>query len=117
MRARQAHPCPRGDRMQNGKPAVLALMCAVAASNGLAARLSPAAEQAFDRYVANVEARLARQHAQPETYLAVLSADAHQRNRLLSSGELHLEPVNGGTWHVGGVLLHHWRGAALVPNA
>jgi hypothetical protein len=103
--------------MQNGKPAVLVLMSMVAASNGSAARLSPAAEQAFESYVVNLEARLARQHALPETYLAVLLADPHQRNRQLSSVELHLEPVNGGTWQVGGALLHHWRGAALVPNA
>ncbi len=50
-----------------------------------------------------------KQHARPETYIAVLSSDA--------GGQMHVEPVNGGTWQVPGALLHHWRGTVFVPNA
>ncbi len=56
--------------MQNRITALLLLL----AGNGWGARLSPSAQQAYEVYVANIEARLARQHARPETYLAVLAA-------------------------------------------
>ena len=32
------------------------------------------------------------------------------------SGEIRIEPVNGGTRQLDGALLHHWRGAAFAPN-
>jgi len=95
---------PRGDWMQNGLTAMFFLM----ASSCLAAQVSPPAESAFESYVANLEARLERQHAKPETYLAMLTPGM--------SEDIQVEPVNGGTWQVGGALLHHWRGAAFVPN-
>jgi len=84
-----------------------------------AASLSPSAERAFDIYVASVEARIARQHAKPETYLTVLATAAgdSRSERPLAAGDIQVEPVNGGTWQVPGALLHHWRGAAFVPNA
>ena len=87
--------------MQNRIAATFLLL----AANCSAARLSPSAERAYEIYVAHVESRLARQHARPETYLAVLTA---------GDG---VEPVNGGTWQVPGALLHHWRGTAFVPAA
>jgi len=77
-----------------------------------AARLSQPAEHAFDAYIANLEARLARQHAGPDTYVAVLA-----RNGASPAGAVRVEPVNGGTWPVSGGLLHHWRAAALVRGA
>ena len=77
------------------------------ASNCGAAQLSPQADQAFENYIASLEARLARQHARPETYFAVVA----------EGGEMRVEAVNGGTWQAGGALLHHWRGTAYVPNA
>ena len=79
------------------------------AANCGAASLSPSAERAYQTYVANIEARLVRQHARPETYIAVLSSDA--------VGHMQVEPVNGGTWQVPGALMHHWRGTVFVPNA
>jgi len=75
------------------------------AANCGAARLSPSAERAYESYVANVEARLARQHARSETYVTVLNP---------AGG---VEPINGGTWQVPGALLHHWRGTAFVPDS
>jgi hypothetical protein len=98
--------------MQNRITATFLLL----AANCGAARLSPSAERAYEIYVANVESRLAKQHARPETYLAVHTAD-RRFERPLSSGDIQVEPVNGGTWQVPGALLHHWRGTAFVPNA
>jgi hypothetical protein len=103
-------------RLRTNTAATLLLMGA----HCLAARLSPPAELAFNRYVARLETRLAGQHASPKTYLAVLNMDAGKRvtvERQLMSGEIRIEPVNGGTWPVSGGLLHHWRGAAFVPSA
>jgi hypothetical protein len=97
--------------MQNRITATFVLL----AANCGAARLSPSAERAFDLYVVNVESKLVRQHARPETYLAVQTAGAGDRR--LTSGDIHVEPVNGGTWQVPGGLLHHWRGTAFVPHA
>jgi hypothetical protein len=102
--------------MHSGRMAMFVVM----AANCMAARLSPLADQAFERYVATVEARLEKQRARPETYLAVLNAEDTQRTRLeqqLMSGETKMEAVNGGTQQVDGALLHHWRAAAFVPNA
>jgi len=101
--------------MKSGMTAIFLLM----ASNCVASRLSPQADRAFETYVASLEARLARQHARPETYLAAV-AEAGPRDGLKRqpmSGDMRVEAVNGGTWQAGGALLHHWRGAAYVPNA
>lgn len=87
--------------------------------NCSAAQLSPAAERTFDNYIANVEARLSQQHAKLETHLASFPPDAGRRNaweRQLMSGDVHLEAVNGGNRPLDRALLHHWRGAAFVPN-
>jgi hypothetical protein len=48
----------------------------------------------------------------------VLTAgDFAKLGRPAMSGDIQVEPVNGGTWQVPGALLHHWRGTAFVPNA
>jgi hypothetical protein len=102
--------------MRNSTTATFLIM----SLNCAAAQLSPSTERAFYRYVANLETRLARQHAGPETYLAVSPLDVgpgRGLDRQLKSGEVRVEAVNGGTWQVGGALLHHWRAAAFVPGA
>ena len=97
----------------------MAAMLALAAANCPAARLRPAAEQAFAAYITSLEARLDRQHASPETYLATLGGEATRSavERQLLLGGLRIQPVNGGTWAVNGALMHHWRAAAFVPGA
>ena len=100
--------------MRNRITATLFLL----AANCGAASLSPSAERAYEIYVANVEARLAKQHARPETPLTVLTAgDSNKFERPVMSGDIQVEPLNGGTWQAPGALLHHWRGTAFVPNA
>lgn len=81
---------------------------------------SPAAERAFQTYVAKLEAKLARQHASPETYRSLLNLDARQRaaaERRLLSGAITIIPVNGGAREISGALLHDWRGALFIPDA
>jgi hypothetical protein len=86
----------------------------------MAARLGQPAERAFDIYIASLEARLARQHAGTDTYLAALAREGTPRmeaERELLAGAVRVEPVNGGSWQVRGGLVHHWRAGALVPRA
>jgi hypothetical protein len=85
-----------------------------------AARLHQPTQRAFDDYAAQVETRLARQHATSKTYLAALNVGPAERadiERQLRAGAVRIEPVNGGTREVSGGLLHHWRGTAFVPGA
>jgi hypothetical protein len=85
-----------------------------------AATSSQPAERAFESYIGKLEARLASQHASPETYTAVLSREEPMRTeteRQLTAGAVLVERVNGGSWPVDGGLLHHSRAAAFVPGA
>ena len=68
----------------------------------MAAHLSPAAERAFASYIANVEARVAKQRT---------SLDSEFK------GDSQIEPVHGGSWEVNGGLLHDWRGETFVRDA
>jgi hypothetical protein len=81
------------------------------------ARLGAPAQAAFDTYAASVEKRLVQQHAKPASYLASMSSTAGaELVQQLRSGDLKMDPVDGGTWPVTGGLLHHWRGIAFVPG-
>ena len=97
----------------------------------LGPRLSPAAlpsqpaERAFESYVANLEGRLARQHASQDHNTAVLSRFGPLRTdakRQFLAGDVlveqgNVERVNIGSWPVDDGLLHHSRAAAFVPSA
>jgi hypothetical protein len=98
----------------------LAAMFLMGAVNCAAAQLTPSAAQAFQGYVADLEARLVRQHAQTKTYLAALDVRSGGRSQWegdLMPGEVRTEPVNGGTRQLDGALLHHWRAVAFIPGA
>jgi hypothetical protein len=100
-------------------PRILAILLTAPALS-LAAHLSPPAENAFETYILNVEARLARQRSSPDSRAAVFPREGAARRgaeREPLRGDVRVEPVNGGSWEVSGGLLHHWRGAALVPDA
>jgi hypothetical protein len=94
----------------------IAAMFLLVAATCMGARLSPSAERAYDIYIANLEARLAKQHSRPESYFGE-AGDPDRSERRLMSVDMRVEPVNGGTWPAAGALLHHWRAAAFVPNA
>lgn len=80
-----------------------AVLMAAGVSHG--ARLTAAANRAFDGYVAGVEARI-RTAGRPQTNV-----------RELTAGGVKIQAVHGGSWGVSGGMLHHWRAAALVPGA
>jgi hypothetical protein len=85
-----------------------------------AASPSQPAERAFESYTANIEGRLARQHASPDHNTAILSRQGPMRadaERQMLAGDVLVERVNGGSWPVDGGLLHHSRAAAFVPRS
>jgi hypothetical protein len=105
-----------GNRMTNKIVAAVLLMSSLCCG----AQLTQAANVAFGQYVSNLEARLARQHADADTHLAMLNLDPSRRNALerqLMSGEIRVEPVTGAARELPGALLHHWRGDVFVSNA
>jgi hypothetical protein len=89
--------------MGNRITAILLLMGTQCA----AARLARSAAADFDRYIAEVETRLVRQHANADTYLATPNSESAAR----------IQAVDGGVRSLRGALLHHWRAAAFVPDA
>ena len=85
-----------------------------------AAHLDSGAQLAFDQYAATLEARLERQHASSETFIAVLNSGlSHRADTLtqLESGTVIIESVLDHPKPVPGGLIHHWRGTAYVRGA
>lgn len=108
------HAASSGYEVHGLQNRIAATFLLVAANCG-AARLIPTAERAYDVYVDQFEARLAKQHARPESYLAGFPAGHSKRPGI--ARDMQVQAVNGGTWKVPGALLHHWRGTAFVPDA
>ena len=84
----------------------------IATPIGAEADPSAAAAAGFDRYVAQLELRLASQHSSTAGFLA--PADQAR----LRQGEIVTEqviPASGSD--LPGALLHHWRATAFVPGA
>jgi hypothetical protein len=76
------------------------------------AQPKPAAETAFNGYIAQVESRLELQHRSPTGFLA------RQDSSRVRGGEQVIEqvPPTTGT-DLPGAMLHHWRGTAFAPGA
>lgn len=87
------------------------VLLALAAPRRSCAEPSPAAIDAFDTYVAGVEARLGLQHRSPDHFVA--SAGSAPR---LRQGEVVIEKLTPAGAEMPGALLHHWRGTAFAPG-
>ena len=90
------------------------------ATSSSAAHLDPGGQQAFDEYIATLEARMERQHDSSETFIAVLNGGVSHRMQTLDqleSGTVIVESVLDRPKPVPGGLLHHWRGSAFVRGA
>ena len=96
----------------------LLILLPLAATPGcFAAEPAPAAVAAFNRYTAEVETRLTRQHSSLDTFLIPADSAAQTETRL-RRGELIVEqltPSSGAD--LPGAMLHHWRGTAFAPGA
>lgn len=75
------------------------------------AQLTGQARRAFQRYVDQLERRLALQHSRP-AYAAMI-----ETRKPDACTQICIEALGGGIWKDAGALFHHWRAGMLVPGA
>jgi len=121
--ASATRPRARGLRMRVARSF---FMCAAAAIVGLAmpattqaAEPSSATLEAWNRYVARVEATLARETHDPHGFLSAdfTSAGAADVIARLQRGEIVVENLPSGAIDGGAGTISHWRGYVMVPGA
>ncbi len=89
----------------------------------VAATLTPAAIAGWTSYVGVTERRVERELAASDRFLGLdFGPDAADQRRALSGGAVVIEAVSAGdgqerSIEVPSALLHHWRGAVLIPGA
>jgi len=101
-----------------------AALLSIAATAGAAgaAELKPETVAAWNAYVAAAEARIARELAEDRRFLVqdFEPASREARARLLSGdvlvSEMSAEDARGARIEGPGGMIHHWRGAILVPG-
>jgi hypothetical protein len=92
----------------------MAAVCAIllAAANSLIAGPTPASTVAFDDSARQVETRLANEHREPPTFLAMGESNEAPR---LRAGEMIVERI-APSKDIPDAMLHDWRGTAFVPG-
>lgn len=100
---------------------VIGVLCLTIAT--VAADLKPATEAAFERYARATERRMATEVASPTTFLSVDAKPDGDRQRMLAAlkrGEVVVEKLTstdeGRAIDVPDGLVHHWIGAAFLPD-
>lgn len=100
----------------------LAFICALTQTCA-AADVTPAANQAYDRYVQLTLAQTMQEVAQPATYLWIdhqSSADRQSDMQTLRDGKLVIAQIqtldSGKAIDAPGALIHHWVGTTFVPG-
>lgn len=102
--------------MVRGTQNFLALLLAAAAGPAGAAALNPATVKAWDQYVGSARAQM-KARLGPSSCFLWAEEDAGRMARL-RSGEIVVSPDDPETpRHIPGGLIHHWIGAAFIPNA
>jgi len=93
----------------------------VTASSVRAAELTAKTIAVFDRYVSIAERRIAREIAQPSTFLWADTVAADRKAevlRRLQGGEIIVERLRlDGSQDMPDALLHHWIGSVFLPGA
>lgn len=101
----------------------LAIALLLGSTSLAAAHLYPETVTAWNTYVATTEHRVSRELRSPSTgFLALdFAPDAAAARRSLSAGVVVVEPMEtvterGAAIEVPSALVHHWRGAVLIPK-
>lgn len=111
-------------RISLSLPQTLALVTAVIAapSPGLAP-LPPESSDAWSAYVASAERRISREVGSGDRFLALDFAPGTAAARqAVAAGRVVVEPMSatdgrGSGIEIPGAMVHHWRGAVLIPGA
>lgn len=90
----------------------------------LSAELKPKTVEAFNRYVEATEARIEREIARPEAFLYIDGLPEARRSparATVKRGEVYMERLKtrdsaGREIDIPDGLVHHWLGAAFIPN-
>jgi hypothetical protein len=102
--------------MPTGSVSIAALVLTLVAV-GTAPAQQAETEQAFDRYVADAEARIARQRSLAESFLKV---DSLSRKReviqRLKRGEVVIEKQGDSPKEIHSGLVHDWTGTVFIPG-
>jgi hypothetical protein len=102
--------------------AVVAVMLVGSAAGLTAAHLCPESVAGWNRYVSATEARIARELKASRGFLALdFGSGAAAARQAVLSGEVVVEPMEttgprGGPIDVPSAMVHHWRGAVLIPR-
>lgn len=91
----------------------------VLSCSGILLAQQPETSQAFDRYIAQAEARITEQRSQANRFLKLDSLPAEQRSemlRRLHQGEVVIEKTAGTPEAIPGGLIHDWQGWVFIPG-
>src|SRR5579871_1032815 len=91
----------------------------VLSCTGILLAQQPETSQAFDRYIAQAEARITHQRSQSNAFLKLDSLPSGQRSetlRRLHQGEVVIEKVANTPEEIPGGLIHDWQGRVFIPN-
>lgn len=99
--------------MANGRVSIAAVVLTLLAA-GPALAQQAETEQAFDRYVADREARIIRQRSFAESFL--LSTRKPEMIERLKRGEVVIEKQGNSPKEIHGGLVHDWTGTVFIPG-
>jgi hypothetical protein len=103
--------------MASGRVSIAAVVMTLLAAGTTLAQQAET-EQAFDRYLADGEARIARQRSSAESFLKVNALSTGQREVIqrLKRGELAIEKQGDSPRKIYGGLVHDWTGTVFIPG-
>ena len=103
--------------MESGRVLIAAVVWTLLAAGTVLAQQAET-EQAFDRYVADGEARIARQRSSAESFLKGDSLSTREREVIqrLKRGEIVIEKQGNSPKEIHGGLVHDWTGKVFIPG-
>src|SRR4030081_2194226 len=103
--------------MESGRVLIAAVVWTLLAAGTVLAQQAET-EQAFDRYVADGEARIARQRSSAESFLKGDSLPTREREVIqrLKRGEIVIEKQGNPPTEIHGGLVHDWTGKVFIPG-
>ena len=106
--------------MLSGKASIIPVLAVLlAAESSLAAQQRPQTMQAFDRYIAQAEARIGQARKGANSLLELESLPVPQRAEVLSRlrrGDVVVEMHGTTPAEISGGLIHDWSGVVFIPD-
>ena len=123
LRWRETPPMTLRPTSASGRlPVALVLVAALTVPVGAAAWLSPEAVAGWTSYITATDQRIAREFGSRDRFLAQdFRPDARTNRAAVLAGRIVIDPMvtmdaRGGEMEVPYAMVHHWRGAVLIPG-